>query len=390
MGLGLGRRVRTLLRFAFPTRSERQYARLLRQSDQFDRDFYLAENPRMRRLFRLSPERHYAIFGEALGLSPSPYFSPRAYLFHNPDLAGVAPLRHYIEAGRGERRRVRLPPDRRGHDGPAIPEIDLSLAPADPAPVAVVLHLFYHDMWPEFATALALQSFAFDLYITITDTEPDTDKSDAARLKHRIHETFPQARIWIMPNHGRDIFPFVHLLNSGLLAPYRAICKLHTKKSPHRADGDDWRQALTAGILGDPAPTRARLATFLADEKAGFWVADGQFYHGDDWWGANRERATALLARVGLDTEGRTLSFPAGSIYWVRPALLRRIRDLNLSADDFEPEQALVDGTTAHAMERVLGCLAAAAGLAVRQSGDLGMAAERRAQDAGLRRRIRS
>jgi Rhamnan synthesis protein F len=368
MGFNLARRLGTLLRFLFPSASARHYVRVLRRSDAFDRNFYIKANPRLRHVFRLAPERHYVLFGEALGLSPNPHFAPRAYLFHNPDLVAgaVPPLLHYIEVGQHEQRRVLLPDDQRGCDGAVMPVI--GALPAPEHPVAVVLHLFYHDMWPEFATALRRQVFDFDLYVTITDTGTD---DDADRLKQNILALFPKARIWTLPNHGRDIFPFLFLVNGGVLAPYRAICKLHTKKSPHRGDGDDWRRTLTRGILGDPDRTRARLWTFLDDPRAGFWVADGQFYQGDDWWGPNRPRAEALLGRVGITTGGRVLSFPAGSIYWVKPALIRRIRDLDLGVDDFEPEQALVDGTTAHAMERVLGYLAIDAGLEVREASDL-------------------
>jgi lipopolysaccharide biosynthesis protein len=56
------------------------------------------------------------------------------------------------------------------------------------------------------------------------------------------------------------------------------------------------------------------------------------------------------------------LRFPAGSIYWVRDDVLKALADLRLSAEDFEPEQALVDGTTAHAVERLMGWLALSAG----------------------------
>ena len=88
------------------------------RSGQFSRDFYLASNPRLRRLFRLAPERHYVLFGEAAGLSPCAWFSPRAYLYNNPDLPSalfsdtppkgpaIRPLQHYIETGRAEQRLV--------------------------------------------------------------------------------------------------------------------------------------------------------------------------------------------------------------------------------------------------------------------------------------------
>lgn len=359
------RQFRTVLRFVFPTRAEKEYAALLRATSQFDRKFYLESNPRLRRLFRLSPERHYVQFGEALGLSPSPYFSPRAYLFHNPDLAkaDVSPLRHYIENGRREGRTTLLPAGAPESPIPRFPEIRVDDRPSPPAPVAVVVHLYYADLWPELAAALAAQSFAFDLFVTVT-----AGRSDIVCLTQDIQARFPKACIWEMPNHGRDIWPFVYLVNSGLLTPYRAVCKLHTKKSPHRSDGDAWRQTLIGGILG--VDGTARLTRFLKDPQAGFWVADGHRHHGDTWWGTNRPRATELLARIGITANAAPLVFPAGSIYWVKPGILGLIRQMRLTVGDFEPEQALVDGTTAHALERAFGYLASPVGLVIKESSE--------------------
>ena len=380
---GFWRRVRIVLRFLVPTMAERAYARLLRRSPEFDRDFYIASNPRLRRLFRLAPERHYALFGEAAGLCPNPGFSPRAYLYHNPDLAaaGTPPLRHYLERGRAEGRIVLVAGDPGDAATLALPRVGPGDRPDPAAPVAVALHLFYHDMWAEFAALLARQSFGFDLYVTLTGTDADTAATRAA-----IIAAFPGARVWAMPNHGRDIFPFLHLAGSGLFQGYAAVCKLHGKKSPHRGDGDAWRQSLAEGILGEPARTDARLRAFLADANAAIWVGDGHLASGDDWWGINRDRAGAILARAGLDTRRRALRFPAGSIYWIRPALLERLVALGLGAADFEPEQALVDGTTPHAVERVLGVLADGCGLAMRESADLDRTAGAAAQLSGFSR----
>lgn len=360
------KRAHNILRFCVPGTSEREYVRLIRTSGLFDKAFYVRSNPRLRRLFRLAPERHYALFGEAAGLCPNPGFSPRAYLYNNPDLARekIQPLRHYIETGQAERRVVL---QQGSASVPGLPNIDAEAArPSDPAPVAVVLHLFYHDMWEEFAQLLAAQHFAFDLYVTLTGEERDT-----APLQARIRAAFPDAQIWTLPNHGRDIFPFLLLLQAGVLNGYDAVCKLHSKKSPHRGDGDAWRQALTAGVLGEPGPTEARLVAFLADERAGIWVADGQHYRGEDWWGINRSRTVELLARDGLDIDGQPLDFPAGSIYWIKPGVLARLAALRIDAADFEPEQALVDGTTAHAVERAMGYLTRAAGAEIREAGEL-------------------
>jgi len=348
------------LRHIFPSARDRAYERAIARAGIFDRALYLQSHPKPHWLLRQNPERHYVQYGEAAGFSPNGRFSPRAYLFHNPDLdpATTRPLWHYLETGGDEARLVWQDPD-----GGIVPDFPPAPTPIEaPAPVAVVLHLYYLDMWDEFAALLEQQYFAFDLWITLTDDGPS---GRAQTLRTEILIRFPRARVHVVPNHGRDIYPFIWMLGSGVLSPYEAVCKLHSKKSPHRADGDAWRQDLTQGVLGAGEVTQRRLQRFLEMPHAGFWVAQGQHYEGDMYWGVNRARAVELLAHRGLSLPQGPLSFPAGSIYWVRQALLQRWADLDLTAGEFEPEQALVDGTTAHTIERLLGSLAQISGLTI-------------------------
>jgi lipopolysaccharide biosynthesis protein len=369
------RHVGTAMRLLVPTPARWLYGRTIRKHRLLDREFYFASNPSLPLLCRIFPERHYVLRGEPLGLCPSPQFSPRAYAFLNPDVAGsgLAPLQHYLAKGLAEHRLARdlplnqMPPHLLLQGQGALQFPLLSRRDAPPAAAfAVVLHLYYPSLWPEMAQRLGSQSFAFDLFVTLSG-----DDSSTAALAARIRADFPQAQIWAMPNHGRDIFPFLHLLNAGLLAPYQAVCKLHGKKSPHRSDGDAWRQDLIAGVLGQPQITAARLERFTADAQAGLWVADGHLCCGPRWWGSNCARTTALLARADISFVPDNLCFAAGSIYWIKPALLHRLGELQLEAGDFEPEMGQVDGTTAHALERGLGLIAADTGLAIRQSSDL-------------------
>jgi lipopolysaccharide biosynthesis protein len=61
-------------------------------------------------------------------------------------------------------------------------------------------------------------------------------------------------------------------------------------------------------------------------------------------------------------------------MYWARGVIPRRLRALHLTASDFEPEEGQVDGTTAHALERVIGLLAREAGLRIVERGQLAAA----------------
>ena len=352
MSSTLPQKVAMAIRYFFPTAREREYERIVKQAQVFDRAFYMHAHAGVHRLFKLNPLRHYIQHGEAAGFSPNGRFSPRAYLFHNPDLdqASTRPLLHYVQTGRAQARMAWLDP--RDSAAPVMPSAPRAVQ--RPASVAVVLHLYYLEMWEEFATLLEAQDFEFDLWVTLSQDAG----ARAQALSDVITARFTSARVHILPNHGRDIFPFVWLVGSGVLAPYAAVCKLHSKKSPHRQDGEQWRRALTKGILGAPQQTHRRLEAFLARTDAGVWVAQGQDYHGDSHWGMNRTRASALLARRGLSLPAAELSFPAGSIYWMRQDMISQIAALGLEAADFEPEQALVDGTTAHALERLFGALA--------------------------------
>lgn len=341
------------VRILFPTPSQRRYLRAIRDSGLFDRGWYLACYPRMPLICRLMPERHYVLVGEVVGLCPSPDFSPRAYLHLNPALAaeGTPPFAHYIARGRAEGRAARDLPS--GASAPAMPQIDA--AGGATAPHAVLLHLFYRDQWPAFAARLRDQPFAFDLFVSLTE---DGDPAAEAAIRAQILRDFPAAQIWSFPNLGRDILPFLHIAASGRLAPYAAVCKLHTKASPHRADGALWREALAEGILAPPGRSAARLAAFAADPAAGFWVADGHVCRGPDWIGANGARMAELAARLGLAPGLDDLAFAAGSIWWVSQGLLAELAATGLTAADFEPEMGQVDGTTAHALERLFGLLA--------------------------------
>lgn len=357
-------RARLLARFALPAPWRWHYMREMRRSGLFDRHFYRTTNPSLHRLFRAFPERHYAVFGEAMGLRPNPDFSPRAYLAHNADLAGeaAAPFRHFLRAGRHE---VRVTKD--------LPPIDRTLPIRPPvlraqtraAGIAIVVHVYYHDMWPEIAASIAEAGLDHDLFVTITHKGAQTDA-----LIARIARSHPTARVVPMPNHGRDIFPFLHLVNAGLLDGYKAICKLHTKKSPHRQDGDHWRRHLIGGILPGP-DTADLLGRFLADPRIAFWIADGQHYQGDEWWGSNRPTVKHLLRRVEIRAGDYPLSFPAGSIYWMKPLMVAMLKGLRLDQAIFEPEKGQVDGTLAHAVERALGHLVQAAGMRIAQTSDL-------------------
>lgn len=360
-------KLKKALRFALPGIRRLLYIRKVKRSPLFDPVFYRTNHPGMRPIFRRFPARHYVTIGESENLRPNPDFAPSVYLSYNPDVGAslIPPFLHYLDIGHREGRLTKETGEivaSLRHDMPMLP----SGRRAGQRPHAIVVHVFYHDLWEEFAQTLRSLTIDFDLYVTITDMGAETDA-----LVARIAEDFPDAASFRFPNRGRDVLPFVHLVNAGLLDGYAAVCKLHTKRSPHRQDGDLWRRHLIGGILPG-ARTGALLSRFLADPEAAIWVADGQHYRSPDWWGSNRTGVGHILARIEVRVVLEAdLAFPAGSIYWLKPVMIAMVKALMLRPDEFENETAQVDGTLAHAFERALGFIATAGDMRTVETGEL-------------------
>ncbi|MBL4929606.1 glycoside hydrolase family 99-like domain-containing protein [Fuscibacter oryzae] len=365
MAEGLGR-LRAFVRAMALGGAERRYRRAVLRSGLFDRAFYRGAYPGLNPIYRRFPENHFIVHGEGMGYRPNPDFVPHDYLRLNPDVAaaGLRPFLHFVTIGHAEGR-----PMRDVSPKEVLPAIEMPVLRLDPARAkaeqAIVVHVFYPDLWPEFRSILRGIEVGYDLFVTLTWRGEESD-----RLKALIQKDFPRATVVAVPNRGRDILPFLHLVNAGVLDGYRAVAKLHSKKSPHRVDGDQWRRHLIRGILPENG-LATRLAAFLADDQAGIWVADGQHFKGAAWWGSNLACARQLLARIEVGVEAEALAFPAGSIYWLKPLVVGLLKSLRLTPQMFEEEAGQLDGTLAHAVERALGYLAASAGLQVRQASEV-------------------
>ena len=330
-----------------------------------DRKYYGSQIPSGYWVYRLLFRRHYAAFGEGLGLSPNRYFCPKAYLRLNPDVAdaGVPPYWHWLTKGRNEGRRFRSTPNPTPLPKHLGRPIVLRTRPVR-ARFACHVHVHYGELWDEIWRELSRNSLDIDLFVTISYRDDTTDL-----LKNRILTDCPKGEVFIMENRGRDILPFLTLLEAGAFHEYDAVCKIHTKRSLHRADGDRWRKRLIAGIVSNRTPKL--LKKFMTDPNLAIWVADGQVLRSKKWWGVNKALAEGILGRIGLNVASERPYFPSGSMYWIKPFALGMLKSLKLEATDFEDETSAVDGTMAHAVERVVGELALASGQTIIETREL-------------------
>ena len=325
--------------------SGRDYLGWLKRSGALDQEHYRRTHSRLAWVFRRFPERHYVAFGESLGLSPRPDFAPWSYRRLNEDLpaeANTRPLQHFIEAGQAEGRIAVEPLAGATYNPPGV-------IGGPQQRVAIVLHLYFLDLWPEFGDHLEQLPFDFDLFVTLTEWANKADPVNDA-----IKQRFPTSSVTVLPNHGRDMYPFMHLLNAGALDGYDMVCKVHGKRSVHRRDGATWRQSMVNDLL--PGPSSAKLLEgFAADTEAHVLAGQGRLRHDDDAWGDNRRRIDEMLLRGGEPASSGLAPFPAGSMFWAKAPVLKWLQALGIDRSDFEPELGQLDGTAAHAIERLIG-----------------------------------
>lgn len=228
-------------------------------------------------------------------------------------------------------------------------------AAASARPVGVFLHLHHDDLAPVFADRLQHLECPFRLYVS-TDTETKAE---------RIRTSLPMAEIRVLENRGRDIWPKFYGFGSAHDS-HDVVLHLHGKKSAHSHKLDEWLSHNLDCLIGSPGEVSRILSLFDRIPRLGM-VAPLVFRNvlGAAHWGANYDIARELAWRMRLPValpDDNDLRFPVGSMFWALTAAIRPLLDLRLAPAHFPPEAGQVDGTLAHAIERMLGVTCQAAG----------------------------
>jgi GT2 family glycosyltransferase len=355
----------------------------------------------------LDPVEHYFRIGADLQRDPSPHFDSAFYLHSNPDVAraGVNPFFHFLQHGRKEGRRglptggeappmpsaaphqgvdtrdmhgnaIRLwptpvyqstgKPDGPGPDGPYLMLHDSDAAFEGKVPdIGVHVHVHYVDLIGEVASHLANVPCPFHLYVSVHRT------ADVDTVSSILSRKVPQAALTVRvtPNVGRDIAPFVVEFGEALKR-HELVAHLHTKRSPHNGAKVDWRSQLLGGLLGSKGGVGEILRLFRDNAQLGMvfpeyhWSLKGQIS-----WGTNYAICARFADRFGVNlaAEDAMVLFPAGSMFWARVDALTPLFNAGLTYADFPGEAGQVDGTLAHAIERLFGEMVASTGRSLLQ-----------------------
>ena len=236
---------------------------------------------------------------------------------------------------------------------------------------AVILHLYYPEMWEGMRSYLAHLGHEFDLFLTAPH-EVDLPESN-------IRASFADAHIYRCENRGRDIAPFLAVFRAISSLGFSYICKIHSKKSPHVVDGLAWQRDMLDKLLGSPKMVARIKQAFDKHPDWGLIAPAGHVvplmrdsYH----WGSNAEQVLALARSVGIAANEVTdleFSFVAGSMFWFRPQAFRLLAAPAFVTEGFDPEEGKADGTLAHAMERFFGLVVDRSGFKIAESDSHGV-----------------
>ncbi|MBV2186329.1 MAG: glycoside hydrolase family 99-like domain-containing protein [Rhizobium sp.] len=228
---------------------------------------------------------------------------------------------------------------------------------------ALVVHLHYDDLFTKMRHYISNAGDA-DLFISI--------RSDISLERCReILEAFPNARLANYPNRGRDIQPFLETMKLLREMNYEFACKIHGKKSPQRKDGVRLREEAMGDLLGSMGKIEKIMKRFKSNRQLGIVAPHRSLLElGDPNRNVlNRTWLDRLFADLRMmDLVGTyQCNFIAGSMFWFRVEALAKLEPLDLRSEEFENELGQVDGTLAHAVERIFAVCAERDGFVVEE-----------------------
>lgn len=223
--------------------------------------------------------------------------------------------------------------------------IELTKSNKKKSDTAIIIHMYYVDLWDEIKSYL-IKVDDFDLFININNNV-DVD------FINKILVDYPNATIFCEENRGRDILPFIKILEHIMPMKYKYVCKFHTKKSPHRVDGKNWREQLIGSLF--ESKEKINLIKKDLDADVGILVNKDNIFSYKDYKGKNETYIQEFINYFELNLCD-DFYFPAGSMFWFNPLIFSEfIKKVDIYRFEFENNQ--LDNTYAHAIERVFGLL---------------------------------
>ncbi len=279
---------------------------------------------------------------------PALGFVPQTYADYHPELDAAPfenPLAHWVRAGK--------PAGPWSHPV-TVPTAATPRALTGALKTALHIHLHYPELAQGILEALAANAARPDLFVSTTSE----DKVRDLECRFGAYRAAPVV-IAACPNRGRDVGPMLTLFAERLQA-YDVVGHFHGKRSLALTSvglstdlGVQWHEFLLQTLLGAKFPmVDIILGRFAAEPRLGLVFPEDPNLTG---WSLDRDLAIELARRMDPTMSiPRSIDFPIGTMFWMRPAALKPLFDLKLGWDDYPDEPVPIDGTMLHALERLL------------------------------------
>jgi lipopolysaccharide biosynthesis protein len=227
--------------------------------------------------------------------------------------------------------------------------------------IAVVAHIYYVEMLPEFLELVAKVPCDFDFFISTSS--PQHKQKIEEGLKSFDCGGSKVVRV-VEQNRGRDMSSlFITFRDVMLSGEYAWALRLHSKRTPQMS----WQigQSFKRHLIENLVPSR-RFVQCLFDllEKPEYrnvgivappvvHIGFGTLGHS---WFANRKPVERLAKKLGIDVplDSDTPVAVYGTMYWFRPEALAPMFRYDWKWEDYNAEPHHIDGGLAHVQERLI------------------------------------
>lgn len=226
--------------------------------------------------------------------------------------------------------------------------VDHPVQATAPLRLAVHLHVHYLETLAPLMEALnrCYEGLAeYDLWVS-------TDSSaKASAIRESIKSN---VEVRVCSNRGRNLGPLLTTLWPELNS-YDLLLHLHSKRSVESELGMSWRQELLSTLLPESSTVWQLRQSFQNDKSLGLVMPQPpELIRPYMNWGANFEIASFLAEQLGKSLDPTSiLIFPAGMMFWCRPAALTPLMQLMNILPALPPEPLPIDGSSLHALERL-------------------------------------
>lgn len=247
-----------------------------------------------------------------------------------------------------------------------------------PVRILVIIHAYDPDLLEDLLWRLKSLQLLQDLVIT-TDTQEKAHRIETLHLRSLGGSS--RLRVEVLPNFGRDVWPFWRVLEKHG-EEYDYFLKLHLKRSTHWEELGYWNASVEGKDAGsawnddcfncliptNDAECRSLLHWMKAHDLGALFPRPHRIVASFGWGREQNMVITAqILSELRLEPLHllRPLFFPAGNMFWGVMATFLPFAPYFLEPGRYPAEPLALDGTFLHAVERCYSYLLASVGHAV-------------------------